>query len=163
MSSTVEAAQRHPFIELTARYRAVFDAAFAAGDMAAAPTERADRFQRLQVVLRELAADRSDEELVGGGDDDRTQVWVRDRVELLAEPGGGTVAQLRAMMKDRDDGLAGKGRNPFGDIFMGAPDGGGDETRVGGKIFVIADVDDDRRGSRADEAAKLFRCNGVWS
>ena len=69
----------------------------------------------------------------------------------MAQPGRGALREFLAALADDDGRAAGEFLAPVGGVLMAAPDGAGNQPRVGGEILVGADVDQDRHVRRADQ------------
>src|SRR5260221_26796 len=79
---------------------------------------------------------------------------------VVAQPGGGTLAQFLAFLADHHDGLAGQPRSPFLDLRVRPPRRTRDQAGVGPEIFIDADVDQRRRVGGANEPGQFFGGNG---
>ena len=60
-----------------------------------------------------------------------------------------------SLVRDDDDGLAGKAGRPILDVVVGSAHGAGNQPRVRREIFVDADVDQRRRIRRADQSRQF--------
>ncbi len=59
----------------------------------------------------------------------------------MAQPGGRALAELQTLLADQGDVAPREAARPLRDIAVGAADGGGEEARIGGGIFIGTDID----------------------
>src|SRR3546814_17851892 len=74
---------------------------------------------------------------------------------------GDALAQLLALLADHNRRASGELGGPVRDSAELTPHRAGNPTRVGSKILVGSDIDDDRASRRADQAHKLVEGNRV--
>jgi len=81
----------------------------------------------------------------------------------MTKPGGCALAELVPSPADSDDIAPTKIGSPGGDIGPWPANRPRDQARIGGKILVRADVDDDRSVGGANETSKFIDGNRIES
>ena len=71
------------------------------------------------------------------------------------QPGRGAFAELLALVTDHDDGLPRQARRPILNVEVRAPHGARNQSRVGRKVLVDANIDKRRRGRRAYQSSQF--------